>query len=62
MKVAAVLLEADTYGTAPSSLDVYGTLAAGGVYTYAVQHRDDLTHALGAGAELAIREREGSRP
>ena len=62
VKVAAVLLEADTYGEAPSSLDVYGTLAAGGVYTYTVRRRDDLARALGAGAELAIREREGARP
>jgi len=62
VKVAAVLLEADTYGEAPSALDVYGTLAAGGVYTYTVKHQDDLGRALGAGAEAAIREREGSRP
>ena len=62
VKVAAVLLEADTYGDAPSSLDVFGTLAAGGVYTYTVRRSDDLTHALGAGSELAIRERDGARP
>lgn len=62
VKVAAVLLEAETYGPAPSSLDVFGTLAAGGVYTYTVRHSDDLMRALGAGAELAIREREGARP
>jgi len=59
VKVAAVLLEADTYGDAPSSLDVFGTLAAGGVYTYTTRRGDDLTHALGAGSELTIREREG---
>lgn len=62
VKVAAVLLEADTYGDAPSALDVYGTLAAGGVYSYTVKHQDDLGRALSAGAELAIREREGARP
>ena len=61
VKVAAVLLEADTYGDAASALDVYGTLAAGGVYTYTVKHDDDLGRALGAGAEVAIREREGTR-
>lgn len=62
VKVAAVLLEADTYGDAPSALDVYGTLAAGGVYSYTVKHQDDLGRALSAGAETAIREREGARP
>jgi uncharacterized protein (DUF58 family) len=62
VKVAAVLLEADTYGPAPSALDVYGTLAAGGIYTYTVKHEDDLGRALGAGADAAIREREGARP
>ena len=55
VKVAAVLLEADTYGAAPSALDVYGTLAAGGVYTYTVKHREDLGRALSAGAEAAAR-------
>jgi uncharacterized protein (DUF58 family) len=62
VKVASVLLEADTYGPAHSALDVYGTLAAGGVYTYTVKQQDDLGRALSAGAELAIREREGARP
>jgi uncharacterized protein (DUF58 family) len=62
VKVAAVLLEGDTYGDAPSSLDVYGTLAAGGVYTYTVRRSDDLTRALGTGTELTIRERGGARP
>jgi uncharacterized protein (DUF58 family) len=62
VKVAAVLLEADTYGEAASALDVYGTLAAGGVHTYTVKQQDDLGRALTAGAEAAIREREGTRP
>ncbi len=52
VKVAAVLLEADTFGTAPSAIDVYGTLAAGGVYTYTVKHRDDLNRALSAVGDL----------
>ncbi|MDA0269720.1 MAG: DUF58 domain-containing protein [Chloroflexi bacterium] len=51
VKVAAVLLEADTFGDAPSSIDVYGTLAAGGVYTYTVKYRDDLGRVLSAGAD-----------
>ena len=62
VKVAGVLLEADTYGPAPSTLDVYGTLAAGGIYTYTVKRDEDLGRALSAGAEVAIREREGARP
>ena len=56
VKVAAVLLEADTYGDAPSALDVYGTLAAGGVYTYTVKQQEDLGRALSANAEAAMRE------
>ena len=56
VKVAAVLLEADTYGAAPSALDVYGTLAAGGVYTYTVKHSEDLGRALSGGAEAAMRD------
>ncbi|MDA0351421.1 MAG: DUF58 domain-containing protein [Chloroflexi bacterium] len=62
VKVAAVLLEANTYGEAPSALDVYSTLAAGGVYSYTVKHQDDLGRALGAGAERAIQQYEGARP
>jgi uncharacterized protein (DUF58 family) len=62
VKVAAVLLEAYTYGEAPSSLDVHSTLAAGGVYTYTVRRSDDLMHSLGAGTEQAISERDWSRP
>ena len=34
---------------AASSLDVYGTLAAGGIYTYTVKQRDDLVRALSGG-------------
>ena len=51
VKVAAVLVEAETFGGESSSLDVYGTLTAGGVYTYTVKHRDDLVHVLSAGAD-----------
>ena len=46
VKVAAVLLEAETWGAPSSSLDVYGTLTAGGVYTYTVKRTDDLRRAL----------------
>ena len=51
VKVAAVLLETETWDAPTSSLDVYGTLAAGGIYTYTVKRSDDLTLVLGAGSE-----------
>jgi len=51
VKVAAVLLEAETFGGVDSMLGVYGTLAAGGVYTYTVKRTDDLGNVLAAGAE-----------
>ena len=57
VKVAAVLVEAETFGAETSSLDAYGTLAAGGVYTYTVKRRDDLVHVLSAGSEGAPAER-----
>lgn len=52
VKVAAVLLEAETWGGTRSSLDVYGTLAAAGIYTYTVKRTDDLPRALGGRGEL----------
>ena len=51
VKVAAVLLETETWDAPTSSLDVYGTLAAGGIYTYTVKRSDDLTLVLGSGSE-----------
>ena len=51
VKVAAVLLEAETFGAPTSSLEVYGTLAAGGVFAYTVKRTDDLVRVLGAGGE-----------
>ena len=51
VKVAAVLLEAETWGAKQSSLDVYGSLAATGVYTYTVKRSDDLRRALGGRGE-----------
>ena len=53
VKVAAVLLEAETFGGTQSALDVYGTLAAGGIYTYTVKRSDDFGRVLASGAELA---------
>jgi uncharacterized protein (DUF58 family) len=52
VKVAAVLLEADTFGGPTSTLDVYSTLAAGGVYTYTVKRQDDLRRVLGSAVEV----------
>ena len=66
VKVAAVLLEAETYGeptgdVTGSALDVYGTLAAGGVYTYTVKQSDDLGHALSIGADASLLTERGAR-
>ncbi len=51
VKVAAVLLEADTFGPGRSTLNAYSTLAAGGIYTYTVKHEDDLGRVLSSGIE-----------
>ena len=53
VKVAAVLLEAETWGAERSSLDVYSTLSAAGVYTYTVKRDDDLRRVLGAREEAS---------
>ena len=66
--VAAVLIEAETFAPAGgepvrSSLDVYGTLAAGGIHTYTVKRSDDLVRALSAGGEAGAQTRPaGGRP
>ena len=54
VKVAAVLIEADTFGNAPSPLPVYGTLAAAGIYAYTVKAHDDLRRVLSSGADPAL--------
>ncbi len=51
VKVAAILLEPSTFGSAESSLGVFATLASNDVYTYIVKRDDDLQAALGAEAE-----------
>jgi hypothetical protein len=56
VKVAAVLLEAETWGAEASSLDIYGTLAAGGIYTYTVKRADDFARILSVGSDLAGQE------
>lgn len=61
VKVAAVLLEAETWGGPRSSLNVYGTLAAAGIYTYTVKRDDDLTRALGSRGELVEEVERGVR-
>ena len=60
VKVAAVLLEAETWGASTSSLDTYGTLAAGGIYTYTVKRADDFARVLGAGSEAAAAAGSGA--
>jgi uncharacterized protein (DUF58 family) len=51
VKVAAILLEPSTFGSAENSLLVFGSLAAGDVYTYLVKRSDDLVQALGSGID-----------
>lgn len=51
VKVAAVLLEADTFGGEEGSLVVFGALAAAEVYTYMVKKSDDLITSLALGVE-----------
>ncbi|MDA1004394.1 MAG: DUF58 domain-containing protein [Chloroflexi bacterium] len=51
VKVAAVLIEAATFGAHTNTLDVYGTLTAGGIYTYTVKRDDDIGRVLAAGSE-----------
>lgn len=46
VKVAAVLLEASTFGGANSSLMVVSSLAAADIWTYLVKQGDDLSNAL----------------
>lgn len=53
VKVAAILLEPGTFGSAESALDIYATLAANDVFTYIVKRTDDLQTALGASVEAA---------
>jgi hypothetical protein len=48
VKVAAIVLEASTFGAGDSSLGVFASLAASDVFTYMVKHADDLGRALGA--------------
>ena len=52
--VAAVLLEAETFGTAPSSLDVYEVLSSSDVYTYNVKQHADIVRALSGGNAMAV--------
>jgi uncharacterized protein (DUF58 family) len=51
VKVAAVLIDASTFGAAESSLNVFGTLAASEVYTYLVRKSDDLVTSLAMGLD-----------
>ena len=62
VKVAAVLLEPSTFGGSENSLMVFGSLAAGDVYTYLVRRSDDLISALAFGMESteALPKRPGT--
>ncbi len=51
VKLAAILLEPNTFGSSESSLGVFASLAASDVFTYMVKRSDDLLVALGSGAE-----------
>jgi uncharacterized protein (DUF58 family) len=51
VKVAAILIEADTFGGEDGSLMVFGALAAAEVYTYMVKKSDDLITSLALGVE-----------
>ena len=51
VKVAAILLEPNTFGGTESVLDIFASLASNDVFTYIVKRSDDLGAALGAGAE-----------
>ncbi len=62
VKVAAILIEANTFGDAPSPLGVYGTLASGGIHTVTVKRRDDLGRVLSTGMEPEAPVRGGARP
>lgn len=62
VKVAAVLIEANTFGRAPSPLDVYGTLASGGIHTLTVKRRDDLGRVLSTGGDTDLRASATSAP
>jgi uncharacterized protein (DUF58 family) len=51
VRVSAVLLEADTFGAADSSLMVFGALAAAEIYTYMVKRSDNIMSALSMGLD-----------
>jgi uncharacterized protein (DUF58 family) len=51
VKVACVLLDAATFGSANNSLMVFGALAAGDIYTYVVRRSEDLDSSLAFGQE-----------
>jgi uncharacterized protein (DUF58 family) len=51
VKLAAVLLEPQSYGGADNALLVFGALAAADIFTYLVKRTDDLAQTLGSGLE-----------
>jgi uncharacterized protein (DUF58 family) len=61
VKVAVVLLEASTFGSAESSLMVVSSLAAADVWTYLVKKGDDLSNALAPAGEASEAASTGPR-
>lgn len=61
VRVAAVLLEPETFGSSRTSLLVYGTLAAGEVLTYSIKRGDDIGAVL-EGRSVAAEAAEAARP
>jgi len=54
VKVAAIVIEPSTFGGSESSLGVFASLASTDIFTYMVQHADDIASALGAEREAAV--------
>jgi hypothetical protein len=60
VKVAAVLLEASTFGGKESALQIVSSLAAADVWTYLVKQGDNLSNALAPTREAI--EADRTRP
>ena len=59
VKVAAIVMEASTFGGAESSLGVFASLAAGDIFSYMVKHSDDLQRALKADSGSDVPAKSG---
>lgn len=54
VRLAVIVLEPRTFGGAGNALLLFGALAAAEIPTYLVKRSDDLTAALGTGAEMSV--------